>query len=222
MKWANNLNSDSLTVGQELSILPVSGVSHKVSSGDTIYSIAKRYDTDAQKILNFPFNDFANPETFSLIEGQIVIVPDGIKPQERPTFRRQTFIAKGPTNVSGGGFTWPLRGGISQYPVWYHMALDITSPIGTPIVAAHSGRVVKVLTGSWDGGYGNNVLIETSEGYQSLYAHMSGVNVGIGQTVVGGGTVVGWVGMTGRTSGPHVHFEIRKNGAILNPLSFLP
>ena len=222
VKWANDMTSDNITVGDSLKILPVSGIAHKVTSGDTVYTIAKKYDTEAQKIVDFPFNDFANPETFSLIAGQILIVPDGIKPSERPTFRRQTYFATGPaTSVGSSGFTWPVRGGVSQFASWYHMALDITSNIGTPVVAAHSGTITKINVGSWDGGYGTNVIVDNGNGDSSLYAHMSGVNVGIGQRVTAGRTVVGWVGMTGRTTGPHLHFEIRKNGALVNPISYL-
>lgn len=223
VKWSNDLTSDDIAIGDSLKILPVSGMSHKVSKGDTIYSIAKKYDTEAQKIADFPFNDFANPENFALVEGQMLIVPDGIKPSEKPTApRRPTYFATGPaTQVSGGGFTWPLRGGVSQFASWYHMALDIMSDVGTPIVAAQNGTVTGVSVGSWDGGYGTNAWISNGAGMDSHYAHMSGVNVSVGQQVVGGRTVVGWVGMTGRTTGPHLHFEIRSNGALVNPISYL-
>lgn len=222
IKWQNNLTSDNLSVGDSLEILPVSGIAYKVQSGDSVYTIAKKFDTIAQKIVDFPFNDFANPETFSLVNGQILIVPDGIKPSEQPTYiRRQIFIAQGPTSVSSAGFTWPMRGGISQFASWYHMALDITNPTGTPIVAAQGGTVIKISTGSWDGGYGNNIVIDSGNGYQTLYAHMSGVNVGIGQQVVAGKTIVGYVGNTGRSTGPHLHFEIRRNGVLVNPLPYL-
>lgn len=221
IKWANNLTSDDLTVGDSLDILPVSGVAHKVASGDSIYSIAKKYSADAQGIADFPFNEFVNPEKFTLVEGQIVIVPEGVKPSEQPTIKRQVYLAQGPIPVSPGGFTFPLRGGISQFASWYHMALDITGAYGTPIVAAHNGTVTSVSLGTWDGGYGNNVWISNGEGVESHYAHMTGSNVSVGQAVVGGKTIVGWVGMTGRTTGPHVHFEIRKNGVLVNPLSYV-
>lgn len=223
IRWENSLTTDSLRVGQELRILPVTGMAHKVLPGESVYTIAKRYDTDAQKIVDFPFNDFANPETFTLVSGQIVIVPDGVKPAEQPVYRevRRTYIAQGPVTITASGFTWPLRGGISQFASWYHMALDITSPIGTPIVAAHDGQVSDVRLGTWDGGYGNNVYVESANGYRSHYAHMSTANVSIGQTVTAGKTVVGWVGMTGRTTGPHLHFEIYQNGVLVNPLPFL-
>lgn len=221
IRWANDLLSDDLSIGDELKILPVTGLAHKVARGDSVYSIAKKYDTEAQKIVDFPFNDFANPETFSLVAGQILIIPDGVKPEEQPTFKRAVYIASGPVSISAGGFTWPLHGIVSQFASWYHMALDITSPIGTAVAAAQDGRVVKVSTGTWDGGYGSNVEIDNGAGFQSLYAHLSGVNVSIGEAVTAGRTVIGWVGMTGRTTGPHVHFEIRRNGALVNPLSYL-
>lgn len=222
VKWANDLTTNELAIGDQLKILPVSGIAHKVTEGDTVYTIAKKYDTVAQKIVDFPFNDFANPETFSLINGQIIVVPDGIKPSERPTIRRQTYIAAGPAeSVSSSGFTWPIRGGVSQFASWYHMALDITSPVGSPLVASHNGTVTYVSIGAWDGGFGTNVWISDGNGLESHYAHMSTVNVSVGQRVTGGKTVLGAIGMTGRTTGPHVHFEIRKNGTLVNPISYL-
>jgi len=222
IRWQNNLNGDSLDIGQELEILPVTGIAHKVVSGETVYSIAKKYNTDAQKIVDFPFNEFAgNGESFALVSGQMLIIPDGIKPSEQQFIKRQIFIAQGPIPVSGGGFTFPLRGGISQFYTYYHPGIDITSPIGTPIVAAHNGTVTEIHTGTYDGGYGINLYISNGDGIVSHYAHMSGVNVSVGQRVTGGSTVIGWVGMTGRTTGPHVHFEIRRNGAFVNPLSYI-
>ncbi len=221
IRWENNLSNDDISVGDALDILPVSGIAHKVSSGDTVYSIAKKYDTDAQKIVDFPFNEFANPETFSLVTGQILVVPDGIKPSEQPFIRRQQFIATGPVSISSAGFTWPINGLVTQFASWYHEALDIAAPYGSPIVAAQNGTVNIVHTGTYDGGYGNNVYISSGDGYESHYAHMSAVNVSVGQSVVAGKTVVGWIGMTGRTTGPHIHFEIMKDGVLQNPLPYL-
>lgn len=222
IKWQNNLTSDTLGVGDALEILPVTGIAHKVARGETVYTIAKKYDTNPQAIVDFPFNDFANPETFSLVTGQILIVPEGIKPSEAPTYirPRQIFVA-GPTSVSSAGFAWPLRGGLSQYYSWYHPGIDITSPVGSPIVAATSGTVSAVSAGTWDGGYGNSVYINMGDGHITHYAHMGDIYVSPGQTVTAGKTVIGTVGMTGRTTGPHVHFEISQNGVLVNPLSFL-
>lgn len=220
IKWENNLVSDSITVGDELRILSVTGIAHKVSSGDSVYTIAKRYDANPQAIVDFPFNDFANPETFSLVEGQILIVPDGVKPSEKPVIRRQ-YIAQGPLSVSVSGFFWPVSGLITQFSSWYHTAIDLAAPLGTPIIAARSGVVAKATSGTWDGGYGDNLIVDHGDGYETLYSHLSSFNVSLGDSVVGGKTVLGWIGMTGRTTGPHVHFEIRRNGDLLNPLPYL-
>jgi len=221
IRWANNLTEDDISVGDTLKILPVTGIEYKVAKGDTVYTIAKKLNTDAQKIVDFPFNDFANPETFSLVEGQTLIVPDGIKPSEQMYIQRQVYIVQGPTSISSLGFTWPVHGVITQFASWYHMALDIAAPYGTPIVSAQSGRVSYVSLGTYDTGYGNNVWVDNGAGYASHYAHMITANVSIGQDVVAGQTIIGWVGMTGRTTGPHVHFEIRKNDKLVDPLPYL-
>lgn len=163
VKWANDLKGDSLTVGDELKILPVTGMAHKVASGDSVYSIAKKYQTNPQAIVDFPFNDFANPETFSLVAGSIIIVPDGVQPSAAPVVRRQ-YIAAGPAVFSNSGFAWPVQGSISQFAAWYHMALDITAPVGTPIIASQNGTVTKALAGTWDGGYGTNVMVSDGGG----------------------------------------------------------
>ncbi len=221
IRWENDLSSDDLSVDDELKILPVSGVAHKVVKGDTIYSIAKHYDTDPQKIVDYPFNDFANPETFSLVEGEILIVPDGIIPSQQQTIKPEVYIVQGPVSVSSAGFVWPVHGIISQFASWYHMALDIAAPLGTPVVAASTGQVTKVSVGSYDSGYGNNIEIQDATGYVTHYAHMMSVNVSLGDHTTAGKTIVGWVGLTGRTTGPHVHFEIRKNGVLVDPLPYL-
>lgn len=219
--WANDLSGDNLNIGDTLKIIPVTGIAHKVEPGDTVYSIAKKYSTDAQKIVDFTFNEFANPETFALVTGQMLVIPDGIKPSEQKFYRPQVYIAQGPIPVATGGYTFPLRGGISQFFSWYHPGLDITAPIGTPIVAAHNGTVTKVSVGTYDGGYGTNIYVSNGAGVVSHYAHLSSVNVSVGQAVTGGRSVVGWVGMTGRTTGPHVHFEMTSGGGAVNPLAYV-
>jgi len=223
IKWQNTLTNDSITVGEQLEILPVTGMAHKVERGDTVYTIAKKYGTNPQGIVDFPFNDFANPQTFSLVEGQIVIVPEGIKPEEQPRFvpRQPRYIAQGNEPVQGSGFAWPVRGTLNQYYSWYHKAVDLGAPVGTPIVAAQSGTVAQAYTGGWHGGYGTHIIVGGGNGYSTLYAHMSSLNVSAGDSVVAGKTVLGWVGMTGRTTGPHLHFEIRGGDGLYNPMSFL-
>jgi len=100
--------------------------------------------------------------------------------------QQQIYVAQGAIN--GGGFSFPLPGstGISQYASWYHMALDITGSIGTPIIASSNGRVSEVHLGTYDGGYGNNVYIDGDNGYRTHYAHMLNANVSVGDSVIGG------------------------------------
>lgn len=224
VRWANDLSNDTVTTGDELKIPSVTGIVHKVGSGDTVYTIAKKYDANPQAIVDFPFNEFANPQTFSLVAGQLVMVPEGVKPSEQPTYvRPQRYLAStAPHTVGGGGYAWPVNGTLNQGYAWYHPGIDIGGPVGTPIVATENGTVSAVYTSGYNGGYGIHAIITGADGNQSLYAHMSGANVSTGQAVTAGSTVVGWIGMTGRTTGPHLHFEIHSGGAQVNPLAFLP
>lgn len=219
IRWANNLTGDSLTVGDEIKIPPVTGMVHKVERGDTVYTIAKKYDTDAQKIVNFPFNDFANPETFSLVTGQMLVVPDGVKPKALVRSPRPT-PAFTPSQIaqSSAGFIWPAAGNITQYPVWYHNALDIANKDAPDVLAAKTGVVQSAVCSKWD--YGCNIILSHGDGYETLYAHMQTFYVSAGDNV-SQGQAIGKMGSTGRSTGTHLHFEVRKNGVILNPLGFL-
>jgi murein DD-endopeptidase MepM/ murein hydrolase activator NlpD len=216
IKWANSLKTEKLLPGQTLRIPPVTGIVHKVGPGDTVYSIAKKYKSDAQKIVNFPANDFSDLDTFALSVGQLVYVPDGVEPQAAPVFKTAPvpqFIAG-----AGGKFQWPTQGIITQYPVSYHMALDIANPNAPPVAAADGGVVS--YAGCIHGGYGCHVIINHGDGYQTLYGHLQAYYVEAGVSV-GRGQVIGKMGNTGRSTGMHTHFEVRRNGVLLNPLSFL-
>lgn len=218
VKWANpKIIGDKLSIGQELGIPPVTGLVIKVSKGESIYSIAKKYKTEPQNILNYPFNDFGDLDTFALVAGQTLVIPDGVMPEAKPVYSPQ-LIAQVGKETGSGQFIWPSQGLITQRPVSYHMAVDIANNTLPPVAAADSGTVILVERQRY--GYGWHVIIDHQNGYQTLYAHMSDIYVSTGQTVSKGATI-GKVGSTGRSSGPHLHFEIRKGGILLNPLNFL-
>lgn len=219
IKWENDLKSDSIKTGQTLKIPPITGVVHKVVSGDNVYSIAKKYKSDAQKIVNYPFNDFVDLDTFSLTPGQLVYVPDGVIETAPPIVPSSGFFAKAQAGVQGSSaFIWPTTGIITQYPVWYHMALDIANNARPAVLAADTGTVI--FAGCIQYGYGCHVIIDHGNGYESLYGHLSQIGVSPGQAV-SKGEQIGVMGSTGYSTGTHLHFEIRSGGTILNPLNFL-
>lgn len=219
IKWASDLSSNTIKPGQTLKIPPVTGIVHTVSSGETIYTIAKKYGTDAQKIVNFPFNDFADLDTFSLRSGQVLYVPDGVPPAApRPVLQAPAYAQVVPGVKGSSNFAWPTSGIITQYPVWYHMALDIANNAMPAILASDGGTVV--FSGCIGYGYGCHIIIDHGNGYQTLYGHMSQLIAHSGQ-VVSQGQQIGVMGATGRATGIHLHFEIRQGGTQLNPLGFL-
>lgn len=223
IRWQNKLDKKgTIKVGQKLEILPVTGVSHKVQKGDTVYSIAKKYDASPQAIVDFPYNTFTNDETFALAVGQIVIVPDGVMPADvptSPTERIRQITPDAGTVVASGSFVWPASGSITQRFAWYHKGIDIANKSAPDVLAADAGKIV---VAGWPDnyGYGNRVVIDHGNGYVTLYAHLSSIYVKVGQTVARGASI-GKMGSTGRSTGIHLHFEVIKSGTHLNPLSVL-
>lgn len=226
--WENTLTEkSSLKPGQELRILPVDGVRHKVARGETIYTVGKKYGLDesqVQRIVDYPFNEFLNDETFELVTGQYLIVPDGVRKDTAVTSKPIAKYGVQLTPDAGavtakGQFVWPAAGRITQGYAFYHKAIDIANRAGGTLVAADSGTVI---VAGWpdNSGYGNRVIIDHGNGYVTLYAHMSLIQVRQGQRV-NRGDVIGQMGSTGRSTGVHLHFEVRQGGASVNPLSFL-
>jgi murein DD-endopeptidase MepM/ murein hydrolase activator NlpD len=216
IRWANNLTDDDLSVGQNIKIPPVSGIVHKVKEGETIYSIAKKYRVDPQKIANFPYNDFVDLETFALNVGQTLVVPDGIMPEAPAPI---ATMPPPPVLTNGSGqLMWPTAGIITQYPIWYHLALDIANSSMPAIMAADNGVVSLVQFQSF--GYGRHAMIDHGGGIVTLYGHMSEIYIHPGDKV-SRGQVIGRMGSTGNSTGTHLHFEVRKNGVLQNPLGYL-
>jgi len=218
--WASSgleFHPDLLKIGQELTILPVDGVYHTVVQGDTLDSIAQQYKAEVSAIIEYEYNNLESPYNLSL--GQQLIVPGGKKPYQAHVVHVYSGpIPQGATKGTGS-FGWPTSGTVTQGFKPRHKAIDIGAPMGTPIIAADSGYVVKV--GWSEYGYGRYVVVDHGNGFQTLYAHLNTILVESGQSVAKGGRI-GSMGSTGRSTGPHLHFEIRYGGVQRNPFGYLP
>ncbi len=218
--WANErteLNPEFLRIGQELLIPPTTGVLHEVKSGDTLDALAQKYKADKNAIIALEANALTLP--YTLIPGQKIMVPGG----EKPYTPKVVYGYSGsiPTNATkgSGNFGWPITGVITQQFWTGHRAIDIGARIGSPVVAADNGYVVLVAYDEF--GYGKHVIINHGNGFETLYAHLSVILVAPGQSVAKG-QPIGFSGNTGRSSGPHLHFEIRYLGVQRNPFNYLP
>lgn len=223
IKYTNGLSDASvLSVGKEIIIPPASGLIHKVEAGDTLGSIAKEYDVPSQAIADFNYI----LDTGKLAVGTELVIPGGKVPVVVPV----AVYAVQPTQGSAGvgdaspnkGFcVWPTTVSlITQYYSWYHNGVDIAVGRGLampPILACTSGTVTRA---GWDPfGLGLHVIIDHGGGYQTVYGHLSRVDVSYGESV-GRGEQVGVMGNTGRSTGPHIHFMVKYNGAAQNPLNY--
>jgi len=222
--WANpavEADPDLLSVGQLLNILPVDGIWYTIKSGDTVEKLAKTYKTTVEKITGLELNGLAPP--YALTAGQKVILVDGTKPAPKPRtpYYVLQIVGTPPKGapVGSGRFMWPVRGYWSRGFTWYHYGIDVANSTGTPIYAADDGYVALAGQDTW--GYGLQVILEHGNGYKTRYAHLSKILVKGGQ-IVKRGEKIALMGSTGRSTGPHLHFEIIKNGVRLDPTLYLP
>ena len=205
--WSNDINrGGKITPGQTLVILPISGVKYEVKKGDTVKSIAKKLGSDADEIIRF--NDL--PASGQLAEGQTIIVPNGEiapAPSTKPGSKSNPVHgANGP--YYAGYYLRPIDGGRKSQGLHGYNGVDLADTCGTPVMASASGDVIISREGGWNGGYGNYVVISHSNGTQTLYSHLSSNIVSAGWHVVKG-QVIGYIGSTGKSTGCHVHFEVR-------------
>jgi murein DD-endopeptidase MepM/ murein hydrolase activator NlpD len=208
---------DYLQIGQQLVILPVDGVYHTVAKGDTLEGIAKKYKATIESITGVSFNTLQPPD-YKIEPGMKLIVAGGEKPYVPKVVTAYTGSV--PQGARGTGrFQWPVLGTITQGYWWGHRALDLGAATGSRVYAADGGFVS--FAGWTDIGYGNLVVVDHANGYATYYAHLSGFRVYAGQGVQRG-QLIGLVGSTGNSSGPHLHFEIRYNHSLLNPRLYLP
>lgn len=221
---------DRLVIGQVLQIPPQDGARYIVQPNDTLSGIAESHGVSADAITNYAPNKLSSGA--NLLPGAALFVPNGARRIEpRVVLHSETLLtarvpapAPAPAPValtvpSGTGFAWPTTGFISQGFWAGHRAIDIASGTGIPIAASQSGYVTYA---GWDNtGYGWVITIDHGNGFSTLYAHNSQLYVATGQAV-SRGQVIAAMGSSGRSTGPHVNFEIRYNGAPVNPLIYLP
>lgn len=222
LSYVNNLSDNSyLKVGQEIVIPPISGLVHTVKSGDTLQLIAEKYDVAAQAIADFNYI----LDTSKLAVGTELLVPGAKVPRiEVPVIPSYISTSRPiiDTSASKGWGFWPSSVRIiTQYYSWYHNGLDIACPIGAampPLYASSGGTVIRSGWDPW--GLGLHVRIDHGNGYETVYGHMSRIDVSYGEKVAKG-EVIGYMGSTGNSSGPHVHFMVRYNGTAQNPLNYI-
>lgn len=200
--WANDIEGGKITPGQALIILPVTGIQHVVKSGDTLQSIAKKYDSNLEEIARF--NNLEIDAKLTI--GNEIIVPN----VESTTAVNTASSAKTTKTAAVGYYIQPVAGSFRRTQGLHgHNGVDLAGAFGTKIVASAAGKViVSKNNGAYNGGYGNYVVISHANGTQTLYAHLSKTAVVQGATV-SQGEVVGYMGNTGKSTGTHLHFEVR-------------
>lgn len=202
IRWANDLGSDgTISPGDSLVILPISGLKYTVKKGDTLDSISKKYHADKVEIMVF---NSLEDDTLSI--GDEIIIPDA-EIQIAPSSKKTTRYTSSSNNVSGY-FSHPIPGARRTQGIHGRNAVDFGVPIGTPIKAAADGTVIISKSGSWNGGYGTYIVIKHGNGTQTLYSHNSSNTVSVGERV-SQGEVIAYSGNTGKSTGPHLHFEVR-------------
>ncbi len=201
--WANDLRrAAEIKEGQVLVILPISGVRHVVVKDETLQSIVKKYRGDLEEVIQF--NGLETDAVLTV--GAVIIIPDG--EVSAPATAGQPRFVRGGGPEYAGYYLRPIRGGVKTQGLHGYNGVDLATAAGEPIYAAAAGRVIISRTSSWNGGYGNYIAIKHDNGTQTLYAHNQNNIVSVGQTVVQG-QVIGYVGSTGKSTGSHVHFEVR-------------
>jgi len=231
-----------LQPGQILNILPINGVLYEWHAGDGLNGVSKFFGVTPDDIINWPGNnlsqdmigDLSNP---NIAPGTKVFVPGGkrdfISWSAPLISRSDPASAKifGPGfcgqvyegYIGSGVFVWPTSekylSGYDYSPATNHWGIDIAGGIGNPIYAADSGVVVYAGWNDW--GYGNVIIIDHGNGWQTLYAHLSQLYVGCGASVSQGASIAA-MGSTGRSSGPHLHFELMNESRVrVNPWDYL-
>ena len=234
----------NLSIGQVLNILPVDGYYYEWQVGDGLNGVAKGLNVTPEDIINYPLNkldaatigDYAHP---NIKPGTWLIIPGGTRPysswtapvgvtRENPASARVMGVGACDPVTGGavglGYFIWPsdkhYLSGFDFSPETNHRGIDIAGNTGEPVYAVDAGVIVYAGWNDW--GYGNMIMVDHGNGWQSLYAHLNSIDVGCGQSV-DQGWVMGTIGSTGHSSGSHLHFELMHTlYSKVNPWSYLP
>jgi murein DD-endopeptidase MepM/ murein hydrolase activator NlpD len=218
---------DRLSIGQTIFIPPIDGIWYTVESDDTITGIADKFKAKPDEIISYPMNNLAGGA--NLLSGARIMIPNGVKPfVDKPVEAAattsngsaySTYSGPAVNAAASGQFQWPTTGMLTQGYYAYHRGIDIAKAVGIPIAASDGGYVSAA---GWDGtGYGYRIIINHGNGFSTLYGHLSQYYVEPGQAVARG-QIIAAMGSTGRSTGPHLHFEVRYGGVQQNPLFYLP
>lgn len=222
--FSNGITNPDLKaqVGRELLIPPGEGALYTVKEGDTVEGVAKQFSVDPKAIMDHGRLYF-EPENFA--PGKIVFIPGATVPglvyvRARPGENvRVPSVLSRPTQAvtsSSGQFIRPVTGPVSQYFWAFHTGVDLPAPYGSGIKAAAAGTVIRA---GWIAVGGLSVEIRSADGFETGYYHTGALFVTEGQQV-SQGQIIATIGMTGVTTGPHVHWEVKKNGAFVNPFQY--
>ncbi len=235
--WANDLTKKSvIREGQKLTILPVSGIVYTVGKNNTLGGIAAKFDADVDEIVTF--NDLEDNKTIKVGQKLIIPnaelplekpLPKPVVKKEAPVIevKKEVVVQKTEVtpsvatdvdpnqkttietqSVSKGYFAHPIPGSVLTQGAHGYNSVDFGAPTGTPVLAAASGKVIVAKPANYNGGYGKYIVVEHENGTQTLYAHLSSVLVVVDDEVIKGEKIA-LSGNTGRSTGPHLHFEVR-------------
>ena len=222
--------ASALQTGTELTILPVDGVLHTVQRGDTLESISVRYGISVQAMIDYAPNNLEfpyrlYPDTQLVLPGALPEIGFVWNPPSLASIRGNNSLDIGGGNtvfvVQGtGSHVWPIGSRNITQGYWVgHQGLDISAVEGSSVVASDWGTVTWAAWNPYC--YGNLIVINHGNGFETFYAHLSSINVRAGQ-IVQKGQYIGGSGNTGCSSGPHLHYEIRYNTVRDNPYNYLP
>ncbi|MFW5998281.1 MAG: peptidoglycan DD-metalloendopeptidase family protein [Halanaerobiaceae bacterium] len=223
IKLNNIKNPDVIKVGQELKIPAdeTDEIKYTISQGDTLSEIAKKYGVTKEEIISL--NNIKDPN--KIYPGENIIIPSESRKEDKNT--KKALSRNNTSTSSNTNYIWPVQGKLTSSYGWrehpidnekhFHKGIDISLSPGSPIYAVEEG---KVTFSGWSEGYGNLIILEHQNNIKTYYAHNMKLLVKEDKKVEKG-KIIALSGSSGKTNGPHLHFEIRKNNDTINPMKYL-